>query len=73
MLPLSNDILLQILKYLYYLTPDCDPCGEKEDLLATRAVCRRLAEIGASLAFEHVTIVHGERLQRSKTIEVLDY
>ncbi|KAH7330030.1 hypothetical protein BKA65DRAFT_565066 [Rhexocercosporidium sp. MPI-PUGE-AT-0058] len=72
MLRLSDEILLQILKYLYYLDPDFVPCGQKEDLLATRAVCRRLAEIGASLAFEHVTIVHGERnytsfLQMSRT------
>ncbi|KAH6672613.1 hypothetical protein B0J14DRAFT_655484 [Halenospora varia] len=61
MLRLSDEILLTILKYLYYLDPNFVRWGQKEDLLATRAACRRLANIGTSLAFEHVTLIHGER------------
>lgn len=72
MLRLSDKILPQILQYLYYLDPNFVPWGQKEDLLATRATCQRLADIGASLAFEHVTIIHRERdytnfLQLSQT------
>ena len=61
MLRLSNELLLKIIKYLYFLDPDFVQWGQKEDLLATRAACRRLANIGTSLAFEHITFIHGEQ------------
>jgi hypothetical protein len=60
MLRLSNELLLKILKYLYFLDPFVQ-WGQKEDLLASRAACRRLADIGTNLAFEHITLIHGER------------
>lgn len=61
MLQLCDEILLQTLKYLYYLDPNFVRWAEKDDLLATRAACRRLGNIGIGLAFEHLTVVHGER------------
>ncbi|KAH8799384.1 hypothetical protein F5884DRAFT_811725, partial [Xylogone sp. PMI_703] len=55
MLRLPDEILLEILKYLHYVDTDFSVHGKKDDLLSSRATCKRLAIVGQGLAFEHVT------------------
>lgn len=60
MLRLPTEILVNILKTLHYVHEDWGTCGIKDDLLSTRAVCKRLANIGASLAFRHVKLIQDQ-------------
>jgi hypothetical protein len=60
MLQLPNEVLLKILEYLYYIDHEFCIYGEKADLLASRLACRRLADIGQNLAFEHITFIQDE-------------
>lgn len=52
MLRLPDEILLRTLKCVYYI--------DKTSLLACRIVCRKLADIGQGLAFEHLTFTQDE-------------
>jgi hypothetical protein len=54
MLQLPNDVMLSILEPLYYIDKNLNIYGGKDDLLASRAACRRLADIGRGLAFGHI-------------------
>lgn len=60
MLHLPNEILIHVLELLHYVDEEWLPHGDKEDLLSARLVCRRLAHIGASLAFRHITFFPDE-------------
>ena len=60
MLQLPDEVLLKILGYLYYIDHEFCMYGKKADLLACRLACRRLADIGQNLAFEHITFVQDE-------------
>ena len=60
MLRLSDEVLLLILECLYYVDGDFCIHGEKDDLLASRATCRRFAHLGQGLAFKHITFVQDE-------------
>jgi hypothetical protein len=54
MLQLPNDVMLSILEPLYYIDKNLNIYDGKDDLLASRAACRRLADIGRGLAFGHI-------------------
>jgi hypothetical protein len=58
MLRLPNEVLLNILQNLYHVTDDFLFHGNKTDLLSSRAVCKRLADLGAYAAFRHMTLKH---------------
>lgn len=58
MLHLPDEILQIILQNLYHVTDDFRRRGNKEDLLSSRAVCKRLAQVGAYPAFRHITLGH---------------
>jgi hypothetical protein len=57
-LHLPNEILLNILNYLYYVDNTFNIHGNKNDLLASRVACKRLARIGKHLSFEHITFIN---------------
>ncbi|KAN0114383.1 hypothetical protein V8E51_003927 [Hyaloscypha variabilis] len=58
MLQLSNEVLLMILELLCSVK-DLKTYGEKQDLLACRGTCRRLANVGQGLAFAHISFAQG--------------
>lgn len=60
LLCLPNETLLQILRNLHYVDNKFNEHGQKSGILATRAVCRRLAQVGARIAFRHVKITQDQ-------------
>lgn len=75
MMWLSDEILLTILELLYYSRGDFTRYGKKRDLLACRATCRRLRDLGQSLAFTHISFMHDEEgytklLEISKSVHL---
>lgn len=60
MLCLPDEILYLILSNLYHITEDFRRQGNISDILYCRMVCRRLADVGAYLAFRHVSFGHSE-------------
>jgi hypothetical protein len=60
MLQLSNGVLLMILELLYSVDKNFNIYGNKKDLFASRATCRRLADLGQSLAFKCITFIQDE-------------
>lgn len=57
-LHLPDEILLKIFDFLYYVDDNFKIYGNKNDLLASRLVCKRLATIGKRLSFEHITFIN---------------
>jgi hypothetical protein len=57
-LHLPDEILLRIFDFLYYVDDNFNIYGNKNDLLASRLVCKRLATIGKHLSFEHITFIN---------------
>jgi hypothetical protein len=57
-LHLPDEILLKIFDFLYYVDDNFNIYGNKNDLLASRLVCKRLATIGKRLSFEHITFIN---------------
>jgi hypothetical protein len=53
-----DEILLKIFDFLYYVDDNFNIHGNKNDLLASRLVCKRLATIGRHLSFEHITFIN---------------
>jgi hypothetical protein len=60
MLRLPDEVLLRIFECLYYVGDDFDVYGEKDDLLACRAACRRFANVRQGLAFRHTNFFQDE-------------
>jgi hypothetical protein len=58
MLHLPDEILLKIFDFLYYVDNNFNIYGNKNNLLASRLVCKRLATIGKHLSFEHITFIN---------------
>lgn len=58
MLRLPNETLVYILQDLYHVSDNFQRHGNKGDLLSIRTVCKRLADVGAHLAFRHITLKH---------------
>lgn len=56
MLRLPTEILARTFQNLYHVNDNGEARGKKKELLSVRAVCRRLADIGAPLAFRHVRV-----------------
>jgi hypothetical protein len=78
MLRLSNEVLLMIHELLSSIDKNFDIYGNKEDLFASRAVCRRLADLSQSLAFKCITFIQDEEgykrlLKVSKSPQSLIY
>jgi F-box domain len=81
MLRLSDEILLLIFEYLYYVDYNCCAYGDKDDLLAIRVVSKRFANVGQDLVFKHITFLQDEEgcsrlLQLSKSpylCEIVQY
>jgi hypothetical protein len=73
MLQLSNEVLLMILELLYSVDKNFNTYGNKED--ASRATCRRLADLSQGLAFKCITFIQDEegykRLLESHPVESL--
>lgn len=67
MLCLSDEVLLMILENLYYVDDNLDISGQKNDLLSTRAVCRRLANIGQDLSFKYITFIQMKKVTRDSS------
>jgi len=64
-LHLPNEVLVIILGNLYLFSEHLDIYGDKADIFSIRLVCKRLAELGTSLAFKSVKFVqHKEGFQR---------
>ena len=59
-LHLPDEILLSILKILYFVSGDSKVCGDKSDILPVRLVYTRLARVEATLAFRRITFVQDE-------------
>ena len=55
---LPDEILLNIFYLLYYIDDNFNIYGNKNDLLTSRLVCKRLGIIGESLSFEHITFIN---------------
>jgi hypothetical protein len=53
LLSLPDEILLEILDFLYLVDDSFIQYGDKNDIVATRLVCRRLAMVG-DIIFEHI-------------------
>jgi len=49
-----------ILELLYSVDKKFNTYGSKQDLFASRAVCRRLADLSQSLAFKYITFIQDE-------------
>jgi hypothetical protein len=57
-LHLLDEILLKIFDFLYFVDDNFNIHGNKNDLLESRLVCKRLATIGQHLSFEHITFIN---------------
>lgn len=58
LLRLSDDLLLMIFEFLYCVSKDFIVYGNKQDLLACRATCQRLRDVGQSDAFAYIEFTH---------------
>ena len=54
---LPNEVLLNIAEKVYHVNGRLEVYGHKSDLLSMRGTCRKLADIGRSLALKHVSFL----------------
>jgi hypothetical protein len=55
-----NEILLNISNGLFHIDDEFHTVRDKDDLLALRLTCRRLADFCQSLVFKHINLSHSE-------------
>ena len=65
MLCSPDEVLLMILGNLYFVDDNLDTYAKKDDLLSTRAVYIRLANVGKDLSFKHVIFIQDKEGYKS--------